>query len=866
MRKTDRQLVLLFLALTVLSFPDARAQCLNSAYHILDVNQVSARFDDGGSMFWDRVSTSEYFVPKSSGRYPVFASGLWIGGLDGQGQLHMAASNYDQTGVDYYSGPVRQPTPYDCPVHFSATTGIFRNGLISLANGDVLVVDSNQVTVYDPVTQQTLIRPFAGQRGWVGAYELADGRILLYGDDNYPNKNPVLYMDTVTYSFTSGPTLNWFHKESSVTQLDNGKVLLAGVVGCEVLDVTTNVSTAVPDMLYPRQRHAAVKRPNGDVITFGGGQSLGGTGLTVRTQIFDDTLGYWFPGPDLLVGRNSPVAVQRVDGMYLIIGGTTMDSLVEIYDPVANTVSPGPYLTSNAGECNAVRLANDDIVLVGRHTSWMTNFINLYRQSTNSFVPIRKYRLGANCVSLGGEMVLVAQAGGRDFRILRAVGDFMYDDRWRQVWRVSRAEIDAFRADFLANTVDFSRYPDIEVWPAHGDEMLGEDRNLAPFTDVDMDGRYDPAGDGDYPCIVGDQALWWVFHDVGAHGQTQGQPLGIQVEAMAYAFNCSTTTCPDTSLDYTTFLHYEITNKSSATYHDLRLGGFFDTDMGSWIDDFVGSDSVLRLGYCYNGDDMDEQPAGYGLHPPAFGVSILPNGHTTGSFSMMSYQNVFTGWGNPTSAEDFYGYLNSTWADGQHLINNGASGHPNTGPGVPVSAIYPSTDGFCGGPLGGWSEVTAGNTPYDRTIVVGTGGNTLQPGEDMQLDFGLSWVRGADNLASVCGLKAAVATVIPWWQNQLDRSCFDLVVGTDKPVAEAGALRLIPNPNNGSGLIVVAGRPVVDSGLLEVWDMQGRCLVTQVLPTGTSTVRLESGAFAPGIYLVRWLDGSGMRVQRMVRQ
>lgn len=817
-------------------------------------------------MFWDRVANSSYFVPKNSGKSPTFASGFWIGGLDTLGQLHMAASTYEQTGLDFFSGPIRHPVAYDCPVHFSASSEIFRNGLIRLANGDVLVVDTNQVTVYDPVTQQTFTRPFAAPRGWVGAYELADGRVLIYGDHVYPNKTPIMYMDTVTYSFTSGPTLTWFHKESSATQLDNGKVLIAGVVGCELLDVTNNTSVAVPDMLYPRQRHAAVKRPNGDVIIFGGGQSLGGTGYTLRTQVFNDTLGYWFPGPDLAVPRNAPVAVRRGNGDYMIIGGTTLDSLVEIYDPVANTVSPGPYLATSAGDCNAATLSNGDVVLVAKFTSWMNNFINLYRQSTNTFVPIRKYRLGENCVLLNGDTVLVAQAGGRDFRLMRAVGDFMYDDKWRQVWKVSKTDISQFQSDFLANTVDFTRYPDIESWPAHGDELLGEDRNLAPFIDVDMDGRYDPLGDGDYPCIVGDQALWWVFNDLGPHGQTQGKPLGIQVEAMAYAVNCSQTTCPDTSLDYTTFLHYEITNKNDSSFTDLRMGSFFDTDLGIYIDDFIGSDSALRMAYVYNGDAIDENPNGYGANPPAFGICLLPNGHTNGSFNMIGYRNTFDQMGNPSTAEHHYNYLNSIWRDGQHLVNNGLDGYPGTASGPPINTIYPSNDGFCGGQFTGWSEVSANNVPNDRTLLMATGGYTLQPGETMHYDIAMPWVRGNSNFASVCDLKTAVSNIIPWWQNQLDRSCFDLVVGTDKPVVKADGLRIFPNPNHGSSLIADCGRPVAGLGQLEIWDMHGRRIYRQELQEGSTQVRIETGQLSPGIYLVRWMDEAGAQVERMVRQ
>jgi hypothetical protein len=74
-------------------------------YPMLDVNQVRAVILNRGDMHWN-LSEGGYEVPKNSGRKAVFASSLWIGGLDNGGALHQAAMTYRQTGNDYWPGPL----------------------------------------------------------------------------------------------------------------------------------------------------------------------------------------------------------------------------------------------------------------------------------------------------------------------------------------------------------------------------------------------------------------------------------------------------------------------------------------------------------------------------------------------------------------------------------------------------------------------------------------------------------------------------------------------------------------------------------------------------------------------------------------
>jgi hypothetical protein len=81
------------------------------------------------------------------------------------------------------------------------------------------------------------------------------------------------------------------------------------------------------------------------------------------------------------------------------------------------------------------------------------------------------------------------------------------------------------------------------LWKSIG---IGVTRSLHPYVEIDGNGYYDPTG-GDYPAVPGDQALWFVFNDVGnIHSETGSLPLGIEVRCMAYAFkgeaNCLSST------------------------------------------------------------------------------------------------------------------------------------------------------------------------------------------------------------------------------------------------------------------------------------------------------------------------------------
>ncbi len=72
----------------------------------LNINNVKARINTGGDMWWDLLGTAKYEVPKGSGKTSLFSAALWIGGVDVNGQLKVAALRYRQSGNDYWPGPL----------------------------------------------------------------------------------------------------------------------------------------------------------------------------------------------------------------------------------------------------------------------------------------------------------------------------------------------------------------------------------------------------------------------------------------------------------------------------------------------------------------------------------------------------------------------------------------------------------------------------------------------------------------------------------------------------------------------------------------------------------------------------------------
>jgi hypothetical protein len=385
-------------------------------------------------------------------------------------------------------------------------------------------------------------------------------------------------------------------------------------------------------------------------------------------------------------------------------------------------------------------------------------------------------------------------------------------------------------------------YPSsFDDYPAHGNVALNQDYYLAPFKDYDQDGAYNPNA-GDYPwfdftgeinCaerrrddavpLFGDQNYFWIFNDKGnVHSESQGEPIGMEIRAQAFAFSTND------EVNNMTFYNYVLINQGTQTLTETYFGKWVDCDLGGHVDDYVGCDVQRGLGYAYNGNAVDEPSsvsAGYGANPPAFGVDFfegpyqdsdeLDNPLTTNfsdaidslgipyagigigygdgvvdneRFGMRKflYHNFGTGInGLPNLALEHYNYLKGFWKNGQRMSYGGDALNPGSGADLSIPADYmfpgdtdPVNWGTVGIQVDPWTEQTAENPPGDRLFMQSAGPFTLEPGDYNNITVGVVYARATagDPFESVELLRIADDKAQALFDN-----CFEIVSGPDAP-------------------------------------------------------------------------------------
>lgn len=849
---TNMKHKLLFPILLALLLPgQLLAQCEGVYYDYLDGNQVKARLNNGGDMFWNLNNGPSYEVVAGSNRHAAFASSAWIGGLDDTGGLHLAAQTYRQSGLDFFPGPYRTTGNYDCGQGY--LTNFLPSNSLALSTGKVMLIGPAGFEVFDPVTGVGQSGIFPAFRTFADGIELADGRILIFGDLNGQAKEPLYFVDGTTFVVTtSNITLSDWHAYSSATQLATGDVLFVGFLGCERLDLNTSGLTTVPSPNTNRVRHESNLLPNGQVWISGGSTTLGGAIGLNSTEFYNAGTNTWTNGPTMSIGRVGHSLTTMPNGEIILTGGNSTSPVVEHFDPNTQTFVSSTLIDRLFLKNTASAMPNGEVALIFDEIGQFPQMY-YYTPGVTNLREGHLARLKTNGVALpNGNMV--QEFDGGVYREIDPMHSTLVGDRWQKMWKVSKSQIDQFLADYQSSNIDFANYPDIETWPALGNTTLGEDQYLAPFVDINGDGQYDPLLYGDHPCIEGDQALWWVYNDdAEAHTETGGDKLGIQVEVMAYAYDCQAQPCNNTTLETTTFYHYEISNKSGQDYHDVYFSYWMDADLGNFSDDYIGCDSARGMGFVYNGDNYDEPSSGgYGNNPPALGSRFMSAPGPLRLSNFMYYENDFTVQGNPQNAADHYNLMRSFWLDGTPLTVGG-DGYGGT---TPTNFIYPGDPGWCGGPSSGWSEVSEGNQPFDRRYLQSYGPFDLPADSSVEFDLAIVFTRAfsGSNLASVCELLQASDSVKSFFDQQ-DHDCFNSLVGIEEPDLVSPQVSLFPNPTAGTFRIELEESLTVPA-TISISDQMGRMVRQARMAPGQSGQTISTSELPNGIYLVN-LQGIG---------
>jgi hypothetical protein len=361
-------------------------------------------------------------------------------------------------------------------------------------------------------------------------------------------------------------------------------------------------------------------------------------------------------------------------------------------------------------------------------------------------------------------------------------------------------------------------------WPGKSNPFLIEkgqyfEGTLAPFFDADDDGIYDPTK-GDYPVInaspnckdgftFADQMIFWVFNDIGnIHTQTNGDAIGLQINALAFAFRSSD------DLNNMTFYRYNIINKSSTTLVQTYMGQFVDPDLGCYQNDYVGCDTNRSLGIVYNGDVVDGGCAnGYGAEVPLLGIDYFEgpqadkrdgidndkdglvdegtdgidndgNGEIDevgeqellGMSSFSYFNNAAGALGDPNNASQYRNYMEGKWSDGTP-ITYGGNGY---GGANPTHYTYPGDPSISGQ----WSEcnnqTSGANVTADRRFLQFSGPFTLKPGDANNITLGVIFVRPKAGAYPCPSFSKYIGPADDKAQALFD-NCFKVLDGPDAP-------------------------------------------------------------------------------------
>jgi hypothetical protein len=288
----------------------------------------------------------------------------------------------------------------------------------------------------------------------------------------------------------------------------------------------------------------------------------------------------------------------------------------------------------------------------------------------------------------------------------------------------------------------------------------------APWIDVDGDGIF--TRDIDQPEFVGDEVLWYVSNDLDPYrsrGTYGSDPIGLEFQTTVWGYNRKN------FLDDVVFKKYLVINKGNSIIDSMYFSYWTDDDLGNASDDFVGCDTLLNLGFCYNGDNTDGDGAGitYGINPPAVGHMFVQGPIIPGETSDKAKYNGkwLAGFNNlPLTAFVLQIGPNTTFRDPYALDYRGTLQIYNYMQGLVWNGnpfIDPLTNQptkFCvpGDPVTGegWQEYS-GWPDYgdsgDRRYIMTSGPCTMAPGDTQEVVIAILMGRGNDYLDSITELR-----------------------------------------------------------------------------------------------------------------
>lgn len=483
-------------------------------------------------------------------------------------------------------------------------------------------------------------------------------------------------------------------------------------------------------------------------------------------------------------------------------------------------------------------------------------------------------------LDLGGQLKLAAQTyhqAGVDYypgplTTSSATTNSTTVNQYNRVWKINKSEIDTFLANISNGNLQNGTYTipnSILNWPANGDISQNYATILAPYMDVNSDAVYDPM-DGDYPMIKGDQAIYTIFNDnYLPHQSSGGQAIGVEVHLMAYAYGPCNITTSNPFLNYTTFYNFKVINRSSFPVLNTYASLFNDLDIGSYMDDFVGSDVTDHYAYSYNNSTSPSNEPAIGIvqlkGPIESSNSIDDDFDGTidepleqmSMTNFMYFNNSFPGvplsQDDPSNANEYFQYMSGFWRDGTPLTCGG-SGY---GGSTPTKFAYPSntyTNGPCGSTS--WAETGAGS---DKKFVMSSGPYEMQPGAVNELEY--AYIVSFDSITNnpLAKLDVDVQALHSIYNSTLNQ-CLTTSIKAQK---NQTTFILSPNPTN--EILNISSNLKTNGFKIEVIDALGKILISEEYKELNQT-SINVSNLNSGIYFIKVISGENNSTKKFIKE
>lgn len=461
-------------------------------------------------------------------------------------------------------------------------------------------------------------------------------------------------------------------------------------------------------------------------------------------------------------------------------------------------------------------------------------------------------------------------------------------DQCNRGYYVDRDMIDLHIQAITNNDPNYVIPLGIREWPAHGDIQAGQTADIAPFFDANNNGIYEPEL-GEYPKIFGSRCVLNVFHEVPV-GLTSTNPSGLEHHQYFYVFDCDTSDV----LNNTVFLTERIFARTG-NYTQAVYSKYCDSDLGNYGDDYIGTNVDLGMVYFYNGDNYDDDIAGYsvGFHDtlPAFGVQFLKgvplpddgvdnaaggglpvNGYGFGDgqidnecSTLESSLRLTQGYVAPS---EFYNVMHG-------VLPNGT---PNSVNGVDIRYDYfGDTDPtfYASGGINhgnAYFEGFSGNVPGDRFIFGSSSEFDLYANGQNMIEFTTAHIAAVDtNMASFNNIDPVkklffMGTFLKSMFEANDAGCnmtfdpyiSDESVGVDE--LETLDFSIYPNPVEDELTVM---QDFANQGVLTITSISGHLILK--VETGKET-KISTSRMAPGVYLVTLQTARGVITKQLIKR